>query len=141
METQTLIDLVTPPLKMWVAEMLAKVAEHSKSYPHELTLPITFDGRYFEITLVIPAYIESGRRAGKQPPVEPIKIWAKEKNIIPRAGETLEQMAFAIARHIGRVGTKPKMFLTDAFATTPMPDIRAQIDEYFLSNFPEFTKP
>lgn len=68
-------------------------------------------------------YVESGRRPGaKMPPVEPIEQWIKKKRIPIGAGRTktlvkrgrqapkakqLRNMAFLIARSIGKRGIKP----------------------------------
>lgn len=51
------------------------------------------------------AVIEFGRRPGATPP--PMKVilgWMKRKGITPKDGGTLEGLAFAIARAIGRRG-------------------------------------
>lgn len=53
-------------------------------------------------------YVEYGRRPGKMPPIDNIKDWIKVKPIIPdaRTGKipSAEQLAFLIARKIGREG-------------------------------------
>lgn len=53
-------------------------------------------------------YVEYGRRPGKMPPIDNIKEWIKVKQIIPdaRTGKipSAEQLAFLIARKIGREG-------------------------------------
>jgi hypothetical protein len=53
-------------------------------------------------------YVEYGRRPGKMPPIDNIKEWIKVKPIIPdaRTGKipSAEQLAFLIARKIGREG-------------------------------------
>ena len=53
-------------------------------------------------------YVEFGRRPGKMPPIDNIKDWIKVKPIIPdaRTGKipSAEQLAFLIARKIGREG-------------------------------------
>lgn len=52
-------------------------------------------------------FVEKGRRAGKRPPIAPIKKWARIK-----LGN--EGAAFAIASKIGRKGTKPQPFMLPA---------------------------
>lgn len=53
-------------------------------------------------------YVEYGRRPGKMPPIDNIKEWIKVKPVIPdaRTGKipSAEQLAFLIARKIGREG-------------------------------------
>ena len=51
---------------------------------------------------------EFGRRAGKFPPVDEIRAWAKRKGIP-------EDAAFLIARKIAREGTKAQPFLFPSF--------------------------
>jgi hypothetical protein len=48
--------------------------------------------------------VEKGRRAGRMPPIDPIHLWVVRKGIAPP--ETARQVAFLIARAIGRRGTK-----------------------------------
>lgn len=136
MEADELVIKATPRLKMWVDAILQDVATKSKSYPKELTLPITFDGRFFEITIVIPGYIESGRRPGKKPPFAPIHEWVKAQRLMPRVNQTIEQVTYAVMNTIGKRGTLPKMFLTDSYAQSTPPDLSDLIDEYFLTNYP-----
>lgn len=69
-------------------------------------------------TLDYYKYIESGRRAGsKMPPVSAIQAWIEKKHITPRpiGGRvpSLPQLAFLIARHIGRDGIPAKPYLQD----------------------------
>jgi len=49
-----------------------------------------------------------GRKAGRMPPIVPIKNWIRKRNLRPKAGATVEQFAFAIARNIAKKGTNPK---------------------------------
>lgn len=137
MEVDELIIKAEPILKKWVDAMLAEVATRSKSYPKEMTLPITFDGRYFEMTVVIPGYIESGRRPGKRPPFPPIHEWVKAQKLMPKDNQSIEQITYAVMNTIGKKGTLPKMFLTDAYANAPTPDLGAILDEYFINHYPE----
>ena len=58
-------------------------------------------------------YVDHGRKAGKMPPIGKIEEWVKVKPVTPRpfgkSGKripTPRQLAFLIARKIGREGTK-----------------------------------
>ncbi len=49
--------------------------------------------------------VETGRAAGKMPPVDAIKLWVIRKGIA--SGREADRAAFLIARAIGAKGTKP----------------------------------
>lgn len=50
-----------------------------------------------------------GRKAGKMPPIAPIKNWIKRHpNINPKPGVSLDSFAWAIAKNISKKGTNPK---------------------------------
>ena len=57
-------------------------------------------------------YVEYGRRAGKMPPIDAIEGWVKIKPVVPNAinGKvpSSRQLAFLIARKIGREGIPAK---------------------------------
>jgi len=69
----------------------------------------------YEVTLQLQdywKYIESGRKAGKFPPVGAIMRWIEVKPIIPRPNDfgkipTPKQLAFLIGRKIEREGIEP----------------------------------
>lgn len=48
--------------------------------------------------------VEYGRKPGRQPPVDAIAYWVRRKNLVP--DDQVESVAYLIARHIGRYGTK-----------------------------------
>ena len=70
-------------------------------------------------------YVEDGRRAGKQPPMSDILKWVKIKPLKPRdlkTGKfvtanvkTLTNIAYLIARKIGKFGTPASNFYAEAF--------------------------
>lgn len=69
-------------------------------------------------TLDYYKYIEKGRRAGaKMPPVSAISDWITRKHITPRPVNgklpTLPELAFLIARKIGRDGIPAKPYIQD----------------------------
>lgn len=55
-------------------------------------------------------FIEDGRKPGKMPPINSILKWIKQKGLKPRNRKikSNKQLAFLIARKIGRFGIKPK---------------------------------
>lgn len=60
-------------------------------------------------------YVEYGRRPGKMPPIDAIEQWVKIKPVVPNAINgripDTRQLAFLIARKIGREGIEPKNYL------------------------------
>lgn len=62
-------------------------------------------------------YVEYGRRPGKRPPINVIEEWIRVKPVIPNAinGQIpdTKQLAYLIARKIGRDGTPAKKPLTN----------------------------
>lgn len=78
------------------------------------TYEVEQDNRMFSIVFNLQdywKYVENGRLAGKQPPIDAIAKWITVKPIIPRAVRnkvpSVKQLAFLIARSIGEHGTKP----------------------------------
>ena len=116
-----------------VADVLAKFGQQlqgdlrnsldakGKNATNELGQSITFNvevfGGEFQFSLSMAKYwrwVDEGRKAGKQPPIEPIKKWVKVKSVfggLPT--ENQDGVAFAIARKIGKFGIKPSNFFTD----------------------------
>lgn len=60
-------------------------------------------------------FIEGGRKAGTMPPFTSLVLWAQRYGIKPRAGQSNNQMLFAIATKIKREGIKARPFLDNAF--------------------------
>lgn len=58
--------------------------------------------------------VETGRRPGKQPPIETIQLWVTRK--LGLTGKDARSAAFLIARAIGRRGTKGAYMLRDGWA-------------------------
>lgn len=75
-------------------------------------------------------YVEYGRRSGKMPPIDKIENWIHIKPVIPKPFNgkvpNTRQLAFLIARKIGRDGTKARRPLE---ATVYSDDFEAIIDE------------
>ena len=67
-------------------------------------------------------YVENGRKAGKWPPIQNILDWIKIKPVLPRPNakgklHTPQQLAFLIARKIGKEGTEGTQDLRKATDT------------------------
>lgn len=92
-----------------------------KNATSELFQSITFNvevfANTFEFSLSMAKYwsfVDEGRKAGKQPPLEDIKKWVRVKSVfggLPT--ENQDGVAFAIARKIGKFGVKPSNFFSD----------------------------
>lgn len=120
-----------PVAYLATTEELTKIAN---SYREEAVLKLTENGsnvtgrlaasirvqpaRITETSIVIPvsmlqygAYVDNGaeRGRGKQPPVQDIIRWIKQKRIsVPKQFKNVEQFAFAIAYNIGQSGQRFK---------------------------------
>lgn len=83
---------------------------------------IVIDDKKISVTIELEDYwyyVEHGRGAGKMPPIEPIVNWIESKPVPPKVeGLTVKQRAFAIARAIGKNGTKPRPFFEKATKQT-----------------------
>ena len=101
-------------IETWGEELIADVLQALEDKGHiatgRLYLSIRKEEREAldEIQLLIykedyGKYVDSGRPAGKQPPLDKIKEWCRVKGIPVKA-------AFPIARKIGRIGTRPSNY-------------------------------
>ena len=109
------------------------------------TFRINLQGNYFEVIFLLPEYweyLEYGRRAGKQPPIESIEEWIRVKPIIPYAinGKVPDtrQLAFLIARKIGREGTVGKKPLTNAMYSDTAENIIQEIKQAFANQVNDY---
>ena len=109
------------------------------------TFRINLQGNYFEVIFLLPEYwqyVEYGRRAGKQPPIEAIEEWIRVKPIIPYAvnGKVPDtrQLAFLIARKIGWEGTEGKKPLTNAMYSDKAEDIIQEIKQAFANQVNDY---
>jgi hypothetical protein len=71
--------------------------------------------------------IDSGRKAGKQPPLKDILAWTKLKNIP-------EGAAYPIAKKIGRAGIKPRPFIKDVVAKNITTDTLDKIGKAYVKD-------
>lgn len=111
----------------------------------DFTFRINLQGNYFEVIFLLPEYwqyVENGRRAGKQPPIEAIEDWIRVKPIIPYAinGKVPDtrQLAFLIARKIGREGIEGKKPLTNAMYSDKAEDIIQEIKQAFANQVSDY---
>jgi hypothetical protein len=100
-----------------VISQMGKVLEGTKLKDR---ITYAFPEEKYLFQFKIPQYglfVDAGRKAGsKQPPIKPIKDWAKEKGL-PQFRDARgrfianDSRAFLIARSIARDGIKPRPFL------------------------------
>ena len=90
---------------------------------------IEVDDRFFTVVFELEdywKYLENGRAAGKMPPIDAILNWIRVKPIVPIAVSgkvpSANQLAFLIARKIGRDGT-PATHLLNKTYDTPESDV------------------
>lgn len=109
------------------------------------TYHINLNGSYFELIFSLQDYyyyLEYGRRAGKQPPIEAIEEWIRVKPIIPYAvnGKVPDtrQLAFLIARKIGREGIEGKKPLTKAMYSDNAENIIQEIKQAFANQVNDY---
>ena len=133
---------------------LLQAARNNMPTYYELKDKIKFvmnvNGNFYEIIFNAPAYwkyANDGRRPGKMPPVNVIADWVKRRNITPYALKngklpTTGQLAFAIAKKIGRDGTtgihfleksidEQKSYWDDKISEAISNDIIAELDSFF----------
>ena len=133
---------------------LLQAARNNMPTYYELKDKIKFvmnvNGNFYEIIFNAPAYwkyANDGRRPGKMPPVNVIADWVRRRNITPYALKngklpTTGQLAFAIAKKIGRDGTtgihfleksidEQKSYWDDKISEAISNDIIAELDSFF----------
>jgi hypothetical protein len=100
-------------------EAILKLTQNGSNVTGRLAASITVQpARVTATSLVIPVtmlkygdYVDNGaeRGRGKQPPVQDIVRWVKQKRInVPNQFKSVEQFAFAIAYNIGKQGQRFK---------------------------------
>ena len=100
------------------------IAEHRwfqerDEYNHPNVFNLQVGDNFYEIVFAAPQYwkwAEDGRRPGKMPPVSAIADWVTRRKIAPYSNKngklpSTNQLAFAIAKKIGRDGTTGIHFL------------------------------
>ena len=76
--------------------------------------------------------VETGRKPGKQPPVDAIELWVKRKL---GAGADSRQIAWAIARHIAIHGTEGAHMVETAYNRAKSGNEIAKVWEYEIDAF------
>jgi len=100
-------------------EAILKLSQNGSNVTGKLAASIKVQpARVTETSVVIPVtmlkygdYVDDGaeRREGKQPPVQDIVRWVKQKRIsVPNQFKNVEQFAWAIAYNIGKQGQRFK---------------------------------
>jgi enoyl-CoA hydratase/carnithine racemase len=79
--------------------------------------------------------VEFGRKAGRMPPVDAIRLWVVRKLQI--TGDEADKAAWAIARHIGARGTEGAYMVTQAYNRAIGGNEIANIWSYELERFIE----
>ena len=100
---------------------LLSAARNNMSQYYELKDKISFkvdvSGKLSEVTFNAPEYwkyANYGRPPGKIPPVSAIEEWITRRRIVPESNTStpnVTSLAYAIARKIGKEGTKGTKFL------------------------------
>ncbi len=77
-------------------------------------------------------FVDTGRRRGNMPPPQDLIPWLKQNGISPRQGQTLNQLAFAIANAIKRDGIIGKHYsdaIIEATTTIASDELATLISE------------
>lgn len=103
------------------------------------TYEVEQDDKMFSIVFNLQdywKYVENGRLAGKQPPIDAIAKWIIVKPIIPRAVRnkvpSVKQLAFLIARSIGEHGIKPTKALKGTLESSYVQDLEDKLCDLLI---------
>lgn len=133
---------------------LPSAARNNMPQYYELKDKISFkvdvSGKLFEVTFNAPEYwkyVNYGRPPGKMPPVSAIEEWITRRRIVPESNTSTPNatsLAYAIARKIGRKGTKGTKFLEKSLDEQKeywMSTISAAIGEDILEEIDSWLSP
>ena len=133
---------------------LLSAARNNMPQYYELKDKISFkvdvSGNLFEVTFNAPEYwkyANYGRPPGKMPPVSAIEEWITRRRIVPESNTStpnVTSLAYAIARKIGRKGTKGTNFLEKSLDEQKdywMSTISAAIGEDILEEIDSWLSP
>lgn len=133
---------------------LPSAARNNMPQYYELKDKISFkvdvSGKLFEVTFNAPEYwkyVNYGRPPGKMPPVSAIEEWITRRRIVPESNTSTPNatsLAYAIARKIGRKGTKGTKFLEKSLDEQKeywMSTISAAIGEDILEGIDSWLSP
>lgn len=79
--------------------------------------------------------LDLGRKAGKEPPLEPILEWVKVKSVF--GGMTIENqkgVAFAIKKKIGKFGTQPTYWFSKVVTDERIEELTKELSESIGKN-------
>ena len=142
--------VINSDIERLVSKLVELCREQLKQYDatgslSNFTYHINLNGSYFELIFSLQDYyyyLEYGRRAGKQPPIEAIEEWIRVKPIIPYAinGKVPDtrQLAFLIARKIGWEGTEGRKPLTNAMYSDTAENIIQEIKQAFANQVNDY---
>lgn len=98
------------------------------------------DEEHFRIFFNLQEYwkwVENGRRPGKQPPTSAIERWIEVKHLVPNPQDnkipSTKQLAFLIARKIGREGYEGKHPLENAMSSDAATTIINEIKQVLIN--------
>ena len=133
---------------------LLSAARNNMPQYYELKDKISFkvdvSGKLSEVTFNAPEYwkyANYGRPPGKMPPVSAIEEWITRRRIVPEPNTStpnVTSLAYAIARKIGRKGTKGTKFLEKSLDEQKqywMSTISAAIGEDILEEIDSWLSP
>lgn len=116
-EIQRLADMI---VNMYRRQLETKGINASSTLSNTARAVVDIKGNHLLISLNLEPYwryVEYGRKAGKMPPIDAIAEWIKIKPIVPNPinGKVPDtrQLAFLIARKIGREGIQGRKPLTN----------------------------
>ena len=98
------------------------------------------DQEHFRIFFNLQEYwkwVENGRGPGKQPPISAIERWIEVKHLVPNPHDnkipSTKQLAFLIARKIGREGYEGKHPLQNAMSSDTATTIINEIKQVLIN--------
>lgn len=132
--------LVDEIVNLYREELSSQHIDASGNLSSTLTSDIEIDDNRLRIYFNLEEYwkyVEYGRRAGKRPPIQAIEKWITIKPIIPQPYNnhipTTKQLAYLIARKIGRDGIKGKYPLSKTLYSDRVEFILSEIRKLIIA--------
>ena len=130
LELNNIQSIANQVVELYRDELSNKNINASSKLSDTATAIVELNGTHLIVSLNLEhywKYVEYGRRPGKMPPIDAIEEWVKIKPVIPNPinGKVpnTKQLAFLIARKIGREGIEGKKPLTNISYSPEMEDI------------------
>ena len=119
--TRTL-EVLREYMEKVVADYKAKLIADGKDPSGQLVSTLTYmiDEETltgYLVTTDYQKYVEEGRQPGKFPPLDAIRSWIEQKQIIPSENTSLDQLTYLIGRKIATVGIEPGEQLKDTISS------------------------